>query len=130
MHRYLAALCAVAACLAVAAPATAQEPTINVTTSCLSGGTTNFFVEVTGLNPNEPAGFMLVDASGEAEISAAVGGVTPEDGSVRIGFGGALAAGTYTIYAYTGPYQTLGEAGDWPGAIEVDSFDPSLTTSL
>jgi hypothetical protein len=130
MYRYLAALCAVLACLALAAPAMAQEPTIKVTTTCMSGGTTNFFVEVTGLNPGEPAGFMAVDASGEAQMSAAIGGTTEADGSVRIGFGGSIAPGTYTIYAYTGPYQTLGEAGDWPGAIEVDAFDPSLTTSL
>lgn len=113
----------------MAAPASAQGPTIKVPTTCLSGGVTNFFIEVSGLNPGEPAGFMAVDASGEAQMSAATGN-TDANGAVRIGFGGSIAPGTYTIYAYTGPYQTLGEAGDWPGAIEVDSFDPGLTTSL
>ena len=37
-----------------------------------------------------------------------------------------VAAGTYTIYAYTGPYQNLAPAETWEGSIEVDTFEPSL----
>ena len=133
MHRSLIALCATFACLALAAPASAQEPTpgatIDVTVTCDSSNNAQFRVLVSGLSPNESAGYMVVNADGEIVSTATATDTTDETGSHEAGFGASYERGTYTVYAYTGPYQTIPAGSSWPGSIVVDSFHPELTTS-
>jgi hypothetical protein len=127
----LAAL-AVLACV-VAAPASAQTPapdpdaSVSATVTC-DGSSAMFFVTATGLNPGEEAGVMVVDAEGNGRI-AATGGVTGQDGSFASGFGADIGSGTYTVYAYTGPWQTFDPNSGIPGAIFTETFRPELTTS-
>ena len=130
MRRCSIAVLAVLACLALAAPAMAQEPTITVTTTCDSAGSTMFRVDATGLAPNESYGVYVADASGEGTMSATAGDTTDASGSFSSGFGGGIDSGTYTVYAYTGVYQTVAEGDTWPGSVYSPEFDPSLTTAV
>ena len=129
MRRCFIAGLTVLACLALAAPASAQEPTINVTVTC-ENGSTMFRVDATGLAPTSSYGVYVADASGEGVMSATAGDTTDEGGSFSSGFGGGLDNGTYTVYAYTGTYQTVAEGDPWPGAVYSPEFDPSLTTAV
>jgi hypothetical protein len=134
MRSAVIAALAVLACVA-AAPASAQTPapdpdaTINVTVSCVDG-TTMFHVLASGLNPGESYGVLVEDDEGVGQLGATATDVTGPDGSFEAGFGAApVPGGTYTVYGYTGVYQNLADESSWPGSVEVDSFDPSLTTS-
>jgi hypothetical protein len=127
MRRFLIAVLAVLACLALAAPAMA-EPTINVATTC-DNGQTMFRVDASGLQPNESYGVYVADASGNGQLSATASDTTDANGSFSSGFGADIPSGTYTVYAYTGPYQTVAAGDTTPGAIYSPQFNPSLTTS-
>jgi hypothetical protein len=133
MRRAVIAVLAVLACLAAAGPASAQAPdpdaTIDVTVTCTSNQTM-FRVLASGLNPGEPYGVLVENAEGTGVLSATGSDVSSPDGSIEAGFGSSLPSGTYTVYAYTGPYQNLADPSTWPGSIQVESFDPSLTTSF
>lgn len=128
MHRYLVALCAIVGCLALAGPAAAQEPTLDVTVTC-NGSSAMFTVSASGLAPNEQFSAFVADAEGDGHITG-TGPTTDATGSGWLGFGADIPRGTYTVYAYTGPYQTIGENDPWPGSIFVTQFDPSLATSV
>jgi hypothetical protein len=133
MRRAVIAVLAVLACLAAAAPASAQEPTpgatVNVEVTC-SNNQTMFRVLASGLNPGESYGVLVENVEGVGVLGATAGDVTGPGGTFEAGFGSSIPGGTYTVYAYTGPYQNLAPASTWPGSVEVDSFDPSLTTSF
>jgi hypothetical protein len=126
------AVLAVLACLAVAGPASAQAPdpdaTVDVTVTC-DGNVAMFRVLATGLNPGESYGVWVADAEGNGRLGATATDVTGEDGSFEAGFGADVGSGTYTVFAYTGPFQTFIENDTWPGSIYVEEFDPSLTTA-
>ena len=134
MRRAAIAVLAVLACLAAAAPASAQGPTpgatIDVTVTCTSENHTMFRVVASGLNPGEPYGVLVENAEGVGVLSATGSDVSGPGGTVEAGFGSSIPSGTYTVYAYSGPYQNLAPASTWPGSIEVDSFQPELTTSF
>jgi hypothetical protein len=126
MYRSLIAACAAIACLALAAPASAQEPAITLTNECDSNNQTRLTVDVTGLPVGEHVGYMIVNTD-----NVGVGGGTATDFTDENGSHGAiltytLPRGVYTVYAYTGPYQNLAPAETWEGSIEVDTFEPSL----
>jgi hypothetical protein len=132
MRRAVIAVLAVLACLAAAAPASAQAPdpdaTIDVTVTCTSNQTM-FRVLASGLNPGEPYGVLVENAEGTGVLGATGSDISSGAGDIEAGFGSNIPSGTYTVYAYTGPYQNLAPASTWPGSIEVDSFQPELTTS-
>ena len=129
MRRSFIAGLTVLACLALAAPAMA-EPTINVTTTCDSSGSTMFRVDGSGFPSGESYGVYVADASGEGTMSATAGDKTTAEGSFSSGFGGGIESGTYTVYGYTGQYQTVAEGDTWPGSVYSPEFDPSLTTAF
>lgn len=120
---------AVLACLAAAVPASAQEPTLSVSVTCESNNTALFHVQASGLSPGEAGGVWMEDSSGTGHL-AATAGPTDATGSFLVIVGGSMPSGTYTVYAYTGPWQTFGDASGLPFAVHVDQFDPALTTSL
>ena len=123
------AVLAVLACLAAAVPASAQEPTLDVSVTCEIDGNPFFTVQASGLNPGETGGVWVEDTGGAGHL-AATAGPTDATGSYQVLVGGSMPNGTYTLYAYTGPWQTFGDASGLPFAVHVDQFDPSLTTSL
>ena len=134
MRRAVIAVLAVLACLAAAAPASAQAPdpdaTIDVTTWCVSNpNQTMFRVVASGLEPGSSYGVLVENAEGVGVLGATGSDVSGPDGTIEAGFGSSIPGGTYTVYAYSGPYQNLAPASTWPGSIEVDSFQPELTTS-
>ena len=130
MRRLLVAVAAVAACLALAAPASAEPSIVSLDVWC-DGSTTMLRIETTGLAPGEQPGYWVESSAGVPVTASASGLETTEDGYAWAQFGADFgASGTYTLYAYTGPWQTFGDPGGWPGAIQTPEFDPSLTTSL
>jgi hypothetical protein len=128
MKRFFTAVAAIVACLALAAPAMA-EPAAEVITTC-ENNQTMFRVNATGFPAGESYGVYVADASGEGQLSATAGDTTTAEGTFSSGFGADIESGTYTVYAYTGPYQTVAEGDNWPGAIYSPEFDPSLTTAF
>ena len=128
MRRTWIAALAVLACLALAAPASAQEPTIEVITTC-ENGQTMFRVNGSDFPSGESYGVYVADASGQGQISATASDTTNANGNFSSGFGASIPSGTYTVYGYTGPYQTVAAGDTTPGAIYSPVFNPALTTA-
>jgi hypothetical protein len=134
MRRAALAALAIVACLAAAGPASAQEPTpgtsVVTTVTCDSSNNPLFRTVASGFNPGETYGVMIVDSNNVGRIGGTGSDRVRADGTFEVGGGADLRSGTYTVYAYTGPFQTfIGLGGGWEGSIEVETFDPSLTTA-
>jgi hypothetical protein len=128
MRRAGIAVLAVLACLAAAAPASAQEPSVDVTVTCVDTNQTMFRVVASGFAPGESYGVLVENADGVGTLGATGSDVSTPGGTFEAGFGSSIPSGTYTVYAYTGPYQNLADPSSWPGSIHVESFEPSLAT--
>jgi hypothetical protein len=130
MRRAGIAVLVVIACLAAAGPAAAQVPTVTVSpVECTSDNQAHFSVAATGLNPGESHGILVVDSDNVGQTGATATTITRADGSFEAILTAQLDPGTYTVYAYTGPYQNLADASHWEGSIHVETFEPSLATS-
>lgn len=130
MRSAVIAALAVLACV-VAAPASAAEPTpgatLEYTLTCPSQGGFHIMFSASGLTPDTPYGAVLENAEGSAVLSYGGGTFGNVNGTVSGGFGTNVPNGTYTVYVYTGPYQTVGEpVGD---DVFITSFRPELTTA-
>ena len=129
MRSFLLAALVALACLALAAPAMAQEPSISLTQTCDRDGNTEFRVDVSGMPVGEQVSYMIVDSRDQALVTVAQNNLTDASGSTFAIFGAALKRGIYAMYAYTGPYQTIGPGDEYPDAVKVETFDPSLATT-
>jgi hypothetical protein len=109
MRRAAIAVLAVLACLGVAAPASAQEPSVDVTVTC-TDNQTMFRVLAGGFNPGESYGVLVEDSDGVGRLGATGGDVVSPAGTFEAGFGASIPSGTYTVYAYTGATATRGSA--------------------
>jgi hypothetical protein len=132
MRRAVLAAMAVFACLAVAGPAAAQEPTpgtsVTTTVTCDSSDNPLFWTTASGFTPGESYGVMIVDSNDEGRLAGTGSDRVRDDGTFEVNIGASVPNGTYTVYAYTGPFQTFPGTGQ-PGQVEVETFDPSLTTA-
>jgi hypothetical protein len=124
---------AILACVIVA-PASAAEPTpgtsVVTTVTCDESNNPLFRTVASGFNPGEMYGVWIANSDGEGRIGGTGSDRVRADGTFEVNGGADLPNDTYTVYAYTGPFQTFpGTGGGWEGSIEVEAFDPSLTTA-